>query len=295
MKPLLLVVCFSVAACADDFPPASRLEGTRVLAVVVDQPFAPPGATVTLDMLAVSPDDAPLEIAWFAGCENPPGDQAERCLDTLDTTIVLGGTRFETAISADIISRRPPTPGAAPKYGVAFVYFAVCAGTLVNQERLGFGVDCVDRDSGEPLDASGFVIGYTPVYAYEGISNANPVIAEVTVPATVPACTTTDVDDCPDIDVLVTVDPSQVEPDYSAVAVGEEPVGELLWASFFATSGEFVDDTRLVADGDDLRPLDESKGKWHAEPGYTGPASIYVVLRDNRGGSSWVRRDVVVE
>ncbi len=295
MKALLVLVCFGAVACADQFPPASRLEGARVLAVVVDQPFAPPGATVGLDMLAISQNDVPLEIAWFAGCENPAGDQAARCLDTLDTTIALGDSHFETTVSADIISRRPQTPGATPKYGVAFVYYAVCAGTLVNQEHLGFGVDCVDRDSGEPLGAPGFVVGYTPIFVYDGISNTNPQIADVTVPETVAACTASDIDDCPDIDVMVTVDPSQSEPDYSAVAVGEEPVGELLWATFFTTSGELVSDTRLIADGNDFRPADETRGKWHVEPGYTGPASIYVVLRDNRGGSSWIRRDVTVD
>ncbi|HSI05273.1 MAG TPA: hypothetical protein VLC93_12380 [Myxococcota bacterium] len=265
-----------------------------MLAVVADPPFAVPGATVAFDMLAVSQAGVPLEVAWFAGCENPPGDQAERCLDTLDTTIVLGDTHFETTISADIISRRPPTPGATPKYGTAYVYFAVCAGTLVNQERLGFGVDCVDRDSGQPLGAASFVVGYTPIFAYDDVANTNPLIADVSVPDSVPACTAADVDDCPDIDVLVAVDPSQSEPDYSAVAVGDSPVGELLWATFFTTSGEFVADTRLIADGDDFRPLDDSKGTWHVEPGYTGPVTIYVVLRDNRGGSSWTRREVTV-
>ncbi len=296
MRALLVAVCVSVVACADDFPPASRLEGARVLAVVADEPFARPGATVQLDMLALSQDGTPLEIAWFPGCENPPGDQAGRCLDTLDTTITLGDTHYALAITPDIISRRPATPGNTPKYGLAYVYFAVCAGRLVNVDppRLGFGVDCVDA-AGTSLGAESFVVGYTPIYAYDEVTNTNPQITDIAIADTIAACEAKDIDDCPDVDVLVYVDPSQVELDYASVAAGEDPVKELLWTSFFVTSGEMVSDTRLIADGGTFRDPDDSKGKWHVEPGYRGPASIYVVLRDSRGGSSWMRRDVTIE
>ncbi len=296
MKALLVAVCFCVA-CSDDFPSASRLEGVRVLAVSVDQPFARPGATVGLDMLAVSGDGVPLEIAWFPGCENPAGDQASRCLEDLDTTIVLGDTRFAVDVSQDIISRRPETPGDTPKYGVAYVYYAACAGTLVPaaEPRLGLAVECLDRASGAPMQQRDFVIGYTPIFVYEGVTNTNPVLQAIEVRDTVTRCDARDVDDCPDIDVVVRVDPSQVELDNSAVAPGDDPLPELLWASFFATSGEFAAPTRLVADIDgSLRDSDDAKGKWRVEPGFTGAATIYVVLRDNRGGSSWMQREVTV-
>lgn len=296
MKASIFAVCLTFVACADEFAPASRLEGARVLAVVADQPFAKPGATVQLDMLALSQDGTPLEIAWFPGCENPAGDQASRCLDTLDTTIALGDTHYELPISADIISRRPATPGNTPKYGLAYVYFAVCAGTLVNVDppRLGFGVDCVDA-GGNSLGAQSFVVGYTPIYVYDEVTNANPQMIDVVVADTVAACDEKDVDDCPDVDILVYVDPSQVEEDFASVALGEGPVKEILWTSFFVTSGEMVSDTRLIADGGTFRDPDDSRGKWHVEPGYRGPAQVYVVLRDSRGGSSWVRRDVTIE
>ncbi len=301
MRALLLsVIC--AAACATKFDPPSRLEGMRVLDVSVDASYAPPGATVSMQMLAVDQQARPISVAWFAGCVNPDGDQANGCLDELNAYIAtltndqlngtaaadtrLGhGTSFAYALPPDIITSRPPPVDNSTPYGLAYVYFAACAGDLqvADPPILGFAVTCSDPS------ADSFVTGYTPIYAYDALTNSAPQISDVQIDATVKACTKKKIDQCPDNHVSVVVDPSQSEPDVEAPH-------EILWAAFFATVGQFLEDTQEISDTDGvIRSLKDSRGEWHIEPGYTGPATIYVVLYDSRGGSSWTSRDVVVE
>src|SRR5258706_6743534 len=82
-------------------------------------------------------------------------------------------------LPGDIVSRRPrPTEGAY--YGIAYVFFAVCAGTLtpIPPEDGGlapaFPLGCIGAD-GKRLGADGFVPGYTQVYVFDdGRTNENP-------------------------------------------------------------------------------------------------------------------------
>jgi hypothetical protein len=61
---------------------------------------------------------------------------------------------------------------------VSYVFFTACAGTLraaPSRELETFPLACYS-DSGERLGADDFIIGYTSVFAYESIRNANPII-----------------------------------------------------------------------------------------------------------------------
>ena len=67
--------------CGPDFDPPSELHSLRVLAVQKDLPYAPPGATVNLQMLWQ--DASPLagrevQVAWSPPCYDPPADLSIR-------------------------------------------------------------------------------------------------------------------------------------------------------------------------------------------------------------------------
>jgi hypothetical protein len=118
-------------------------------------------------------------VGWLSGCENPTANSFDDCIKKLKTGNVTGPLNgeintldFSVTLSDDIIKKGPkPSPGAPPG-GTALVFFAVCAGTLQPQMGdLGFG--CVSPE-GKTLGADDFVIGYTQIFAYEKLRNANP-------------------------------------------------------------------------------------------------------------------------
>jgi hypothetical protein len=77
------------------------------------------------------------------------------------------------------ILERPPTSDETQpraRYGLAYVFFAVCAGKLefaIGPSERDFPFACRD-ESGNRLGPDAFVAGYTAVYAYATITNANP-------------------------------------------------------------------------------------------------------------------------
>lgn len=88
------------------------------------------------------------------------------------------------------IALRPPETPEQPPSGVAFVFFAACAGELrfdpsVLSPELRFDVParmplrCVDG-AGRALGPEDFVVGYSTVYAFEELRNANPVVEGIT-------------------------------------------------------------------------------------------------------------------
>ncbi len=145
----------------------------------------------------------PIQVMWISGCVDPDGDEYYGCYASLEAavkggaagssgvTIAVGETGTATAplvknfsftLPDDIISRRPKPAAGTPYYGIAYVFFAVCAGTVkyTGEQASGsagsFPLACVDA-SGNPLGADSFVPGYTSVYAFaDGRTNANPPI-----------------------------------------------------------------------------------------------------------------------
>ncbi len=59
----VIVLTLCAAACATKFDPPSRLKGLRVLDVSVDASYAAPGATVSMQMLAVDAEARPSPTA----------------------------------------------------------------------------------------------------------------------------------------------------------------------------------------------------------------------------------------
>jgi hypothetical protein len=199
---LLVPLAFSAFACQDDFVPQSAIHGLRVLAVRPEPASGSPGATVHLELLFAdnrAPDAAPgVSIAWLGGCHNPPSRQYYACLPALRRLAAdpsLGGdpaalaevrissgpgaTSFDEKLPSDILSAAPKLPSDPLHYGVSYVFFAACIGTLSVDGASEFPLTCKNGD--QSVGPSGFVIGFTTIYSYEGAENQNrnPVLASI--------------------------------------------------------------------------------------------------------------------
>lgn len=331
------------SGCAASFKPGSLVEGLRVFAVEVDKPYANPGDEIAFSMTyhdgLVSADQGtrPVQIVWLGGCFNPPGDQYFGCYEQLaelfsgisggqppSSEYIAGGiglTEFTLRIPDDILANRPPPP-TGTAYGIAYVFFAACAGQLgVVQDPGGkagsFPLGCFDNE-GRRLGADSFVPGYTQVYVFaDGRTNANPEIGGLTLDdepisedfgeiPTVKACSIPEEDraqagcgapetttECQTYTIKGIVDPTVAEIDPDATSLEGEQLTEVVWISYFADQGELTSDIKQVNEATNgFNPDFEATWLPPSEPGV---ATLWAVLRDARGGSSVVRRQVRVE
>jgi hypothetical protein len=343
------------SGCQSDFVPQSAILGLRVLAVRSVPASGSPGATIALDMLLA--DDRPpitsngkptpqdVAIAWLGGCHNPPGRQYYACLPALqrlaggmtsgdgqsapaDVAFGTNLTHFEEKLPDDILSAAPKLSTDPVHYGVSYVFFAVCTGTLAPDVASPFPVTCKDA-SGASIGPSGFVIGFATIYSYDGEENQNPVLASVAfdgvpMPMASPdaasglvPCTTDD--DCAGVMFAhaaacsasgvcaPSVGPCngsacpgfRVSPELSPASVESYSGGdEIIWASYYGTHGSFGDDTRLVVDRMNGIVGDYSsiwKPPGPNSDGSRRTARLWVTLNDERGGATWGFFDVVVQ
>jgi hypothetical protein len=171
----------ALSGCGPEFEPPSILHTLRVLAVQKDRPYVAPGDEVKLKMLWADADiDAgrPIQTAFFTGCVNPPGDLYAGCFAAIDAISGSSGDEVSFAIPTTIISDRPPpTEPNQPAYGLSYVFFAACSGTLPKNAdgKPSFPPRCVD-ENGIDLGSDDFVAGYSAIYAYDDFENQNPII-----------------------------------------------------------------------------------------------------------------------
>jgi hypothetical protein len=203
--PVLLLAALGALGCAPQMEEQSKLASLRVLGVRKDKPYAKPGDTVTLTMLYedasfANADAAPAKprdvgVFWISACDNPAGDIYLGCLPKLAETFatistpapgvdpcvrddgrrVCGvGLQHTFRLSDDIIRKHAPSVDRSPPYGLEYVFFLICAGELKPAPSdQQFPLACYSK-SGTQLGADDFVVGYTAVYAYDEITNANP-------------------------------------------------------------------------------------------------------------------------
>lgn len=202
-------------ACGAEFDPASQIDSLRVLALKKSLPYARPGDTVELDLLwhTREPGRVP-QIAWLAICENPASDLFQLCFTQIpDLTeselaerislpspgAAEANDHFSFTTSPDILSSRPPPADAnSTPYGLHYVFFAVCDGELEARTGGQLPFVCYREQDGSvgfsagdvQLDSRDFIVGYTAIFVYDQLSNANPSISglaldgQVLLPAT---------------------------------------------------------------------------------------------------------------
>jgi len=330
--PALLSGLF-LLGCGPDFDPPSQLHSLRVLGVQKDKPYAQPGDTVNLTMLwedaSVHAHDPgrSVTVAWSPPCSNPKGDLYYLCFGDKGVFDGAGmasvGNTTTITIDDKIISGHPaPTQAQNAPYGITYIFFAVCAGTLVPlppSSETTFPIGCQDA-SGKLLDSDDFVAGYASIYSFKDFGNHNPVIsgfefngktvtpdclgdacldlAGSSVPADidctaepercVPACPADGKSSCygyPIQPVLDQNDPAnQDRDDVSAKLVGRD-VGEQMWIDYYTDAGGFKSPVRL---------LNDATTGWNPKyatdfyaPKGVQVSRVWTVVHDNRGGAAW--------
>jgi hypothetical protein len=326
MRRLLRSLALSsvmLAGCEPGFEPQSKITGLRMLAVQPVPASGSPGVTVRLSMLLADgktePEEPrrPLQVAWMLGCHNPPTRLYYGCLpvlraiaqhfddpEALAEGVVGFGPEVDFAIPDDILSSAPRVGTDPVHFGVSYAFFAVCAGQLRARPDVTdrIPLDCVDPVTGKALDASDFVLGFTTVYSYEGSVNRNPVLETVTfngAPVPDPACQPDDTTCLPKVpacslEVRGNCPKHRVSPRITTESPERlENGGEILWASYYASAGDFATPTQLVNDRA-TGLVDDYSGTFRA-PAATGPVRIWVTVNDQRGGAAWQTFDVLVE
>jgi hypothetical protein len=289
-----LAIAFA-PACGGDFEPGSRVTDLRVLAVRADAPYAAPRETVHLEALAVDPQERAITWGWGL-CINPASPSAAGCLARLDaSTIVIekGKTTFDFTLPGDVIDALPA--GAAGHASVGAVV-AACPGDLA----VGLGsirFSCMDPLSGRTLTPSEYVVGVKRVFARATDKNDNPIIDRVTwdgvdwprseVKDVVPcdenandygACTTRE-----QHVVAVAIPEASIE---SGLDSFRAPFQEQVIAQYYATEGIFEHDVRLASD--------TATGWTARRASARRMVTMWVVVRDDRGGVAWEERQIRV-
>lgn len=302
----------------------------------------------------------PVTIAWVSGCDNPPGDEYYACFSQLAASGGLSGlggsggasgagagasgaagssgaagtgasggvsfglgNTFSVKIPDDIISSRPPPASPnEPPYGLAYVFFAACAGRLgpaPTGQALTFPIGCYDSN-GNALGSDDFVAGYTGIYAYQKFTNKNPEVdgfkfdGKQTTPdcigracltaspvsgacgdagiVCVSSCAADGASSCPGHAIAPIVPRSSAEPDGVAIAQGQN-LQEQMWIDYYVDGGSVDSQARLLNDA--TSGWNSDYGTTFRAPKKSGPVQIWAVVHDNRGGVDWVRQTVIVK
>ncbi|HEX4448684.1 MAG TPA: hypothetical protein VH044_18200 [Polyangiaceae bacterium] len=296
---LTLVAC----GCSAEFDPSSRVTGLRVLAVKADSPYASPGSTVQLTALAVDPAGRPLQWGWGT-CVDPISSQVADCIDAVDWStfeIEPDAPDHAVTIPPDAIDRMPASARARASVGVVTV---VCPGDLsVNSPALSIYATgalpftCRDPATGRALGTDEYVAGVKRILVRDTDRNANPTIAGLTWDGKDwPDSTIQSASPCStDGNDQAECDDSLLHAVSAVAAPGSEEKGvdsfgvsfdEQVVVEYYATEGIFADDVRIASD-----PVT----KWIARKESAGRAvTMWMVLRDDRGGVDWATRTVMV-
>jgi hypothetical protein len=253
------------------------------------------------DALRVSGADggADAAIAVDAGAPAPgslpTGVDLARFLPT--------GPSFQFTMRPDAVVKNPTPPRPTP-YGLAIVFNIACAGHIEllpldrgNVQSAPFG--CFDAQRNQ-LGPNDYVFGFFRVYAYDQITNANPVIdhvevegqsVDVTKGFQTPHCSAST---CPTIHIGPVVPASSQEVDLDAHGnpfkdANGNPRKEEIWADFFTSVGLLNEETRLLYNP--TTGLVGSPSVTDAQflpPHEAGDGFIWIIVHDNRGGATWV-------
>lgn len=270
---VLLVV--ALAACDDGLDQRlAIIDQPRVLAVIAEPAEAHPGEAVTYRAVIAAPD-GPVDAAprWsYCTAPKPPTEDnavSAACLDPA-SLVALGDAPTVTATLPrnGCLQFGPETPPGnfrprdADATGGYYQPIRVDADGL-----LAFGLSRITCHL--PTAPGDVAHAYDTTYA----ANTNPTLDPLTVPA-LPA----------DRDVTLTASwpASAVETYlyYDPDAQTLIPRREAMRLSWFATSGTLAVDASAVPESSSTLTVSTT---WHTPPS-AGPAQLWLVLRDSRGG-----------
>lgn len=315
MKRLPLALSLTLAltaACGAGFAPKHQVTGVRILAARAEAPFARPGESVKVQLLAHDARKAPAEpmkIYWFpAPCVAPPGDLYWACYAGVHSLFPDGDLTPYLATGSETTVTIPPNAldGATPRAGTsersvsAFVFVAACGGHLERVPlRSGQGpnqlpVGCFDA-SGRRLAEDDFVFGFTRIFVFDTRRNEIPRLDGVTLegkpvdPAvgiSTATCPKDGAGQCKNVKLDVTFDDAMSETDPDNVDADGRVGRETLYVDWFTTAGKLAADRKILFDAYLGRP---PKTEIDLEPPRDPVrGTIWAVLHDNRGGTTWL-------
>ena len=341
-------VCSSCAPSG--FADPTQIESVRILASSADTPYAKPGSQVTVHVLAYDNRPSkpePMTISWLRlprPCTNPQDDAYYECFaqfagEAKDAGVAPGsggggavldagaeaglfvvGQSATFSVPTDAVKSHPPQPGAKEPYGLVFMFNVACAGQIgpipidpSNQNPQAVPIGCFDA-KGNQLGPDDWVLGYTRVYAYDSLTNANPVISYVDVngqrlaltqgdgpqiyeaPAcdagagclSMSPCTSSDQDKC-QVKIGPVVPSSSWEVNPEQTDVNGNPLHEEIWADFYSSVGQVQYSARLLYDPStgSIGGPDTTNNNFQP-PSSPSQGYIWIVVHDNRSGAAWV-------
>jgi hypothetical protein len=301
--------------CGDELPAASFIDKLRVLAVQTEPPEVPPGTASTVNVLAVEPiiptfsDLQPVDAMWIA-CHTPPGalqplpcavDQTTippLCQDDPANAVCIIGPGMTVSYTADT-----STIGADGKGEILL--------TVVVSDQEGGAIQClkdIQTNGGKPKSPDRCVVAFKRLVVNanaNAVYNHNPQLTQIELgPRSTPP------DPLDSAHFVIGTDKS--DPTYILHATRADDAAEIedngnyeeLSMSWFTTSGK-IDGGRSAfdpagcasaSDCPKKTPASESTTSWIVpksdQLGKTADSSqtvrFWAVLRDDRGGVSWM-------
>ncbi|MDC3958004.1 hypothetical protein [Polyangium jinanense] len=298
-----------------DFAPENEVASVRILATRADKPYATPGDTVNLDVLAFDgrkEKAQPMRVFWIPTvCTDPPEGAPYECYPAFAgafprgqdlTPLLKEGTSFSLDVPEDVLGMPgpsgPPEPGSVPFYKTLVVFNMACAGHVEYIGARGMGPQavpfgCFDADRKE-LGPEDFMFAFSRVFVFPLLPNSNPVIDHLSFDfatidpndgITVDHCTMPEIEQCPVKPLDISVPESSQEPDPSYRTADGEMGKERILVDYYITGGQ-VNSTRLLYD-----PESGKVGTTAADlraPLAAGEEMLFAVVRDNRGGLAWL-------
>lgn len=322
---ILFTALLQLTACSFNFERSSEVTDRRILAIQADPPEltgdAERPAAVQLRALVVDPGEplATAEIAWrscvfpatssFPGGDNdgdgggPFGGAGKRCPEGAATVLHSAGSQSLSSLSQSI-----PLPEEVAE--------VLAAGVNVPAPQIQVQLS-VGSEQGELVAIK--TVTVTARLPEDQEPNRNPAIQGLTFDGTDwPEAEARRVryGDCPEEEKeaveaedgasLVPVCKHDIEPLFDEAEAqfykergltgGLELQRERLRFSWFTDAGSFRRENTLQFDPRDPSPNNVGpKSVWREPPFKTERATVWVVVRDLRGGTTWTRREVLFE
>jgi hypothetical protein len=301
---LTIAIPLALFACSNDFAPYSELDRLRILAIRSEPAMPLPGESATLSALTFAPAGQIPAYHWSWCPVVPPASSNYSCpMDQATADQIFAGS-LEPGIALPSLDLGQ---GLTADFTNPFALASLSDLCTNGFSSPGFsqGLTC---EQGYPvlvvLDVSvtgaslraGFVV-WLPA-SMPPVINQNPSLSALSLDSIGLETPQNSIGFLPGQKVIVQVqiNPAEVRP----IPPSEGPPGQRLehmWASWFADAGR-IDKTR-TAYIDDVAPLDQtSQNTWTAPTAEEWPSDnlfhFAVVLRDDRGGASWVINQTLI-
>jgi len=267
---LLALAC----ACSASFTPASHVQGLRVLGIKAEPPEVAPGGATALTVLAVDTSGSAVEVSWLA-CTEPAlvgtGPINPACFGTGTEPFLVplgSGLSLQALLPAVVPSEFGPPDASGGLYLPVVLHASSASGAVAAAYGLRLA------QGGETPNQNPQLTGIFLVP-----SSGAPTPLDEATPLEVHA------GDALTLEAEFSADSAET---YAGAPGQPATLTEILSASWFATGGSFSEAVTGLPKPDTV---------WSANqdlPPVGSTIDLWVVGRDNRGGTDWLHRTLVL-